>query len=706
MKRIAQLLFLIALALPARAAITFDVITNVPASEMEFTNAFYTLGTTGQKVLIQIGAGSFTLNTTITHSRNLGLSLRGAGMANTTITGPGSTYGIIYNNSASTNEFVISDLNLIGNASQTGGFISIGANVGTKYHAWYEITRIRMTNCVARGFSLGFGDAFGYVHHCQFEFPNGAANFNAVQFGGNAQSSWLTANPIGTTNFVYWMYNTHTNRGSGAGNGFFDCYNGAQEHVEGCNFDGDANTGAHGYDSQLTSARVGILRSNTWTSITSAKLPIEWRGGTLWAIGNTGTGTVALDGFLSLSYYRDCWGAYQSGLGYPGIAYTNWFSGIAVAATASSLTASNFPSGTNISANAVQLDGNAATHGGFYQQGLTLTITGGTGSGQVRIISDSSLTSQSVPGRITFTVSTNWSVTPDATSTFEIGFTDGSKFSVGNLPQYTFVATTNQFISLVRQVLVGANLNGSLDNLMKAVNRDPTGAGLVYSAFTTNAVTGQNYDFLCLGHDSKSITWTNILDGPNGYPGAMQPGVIGYTPYTNTGVTLMPCLSVGNVLNGTNNINFGLKWQLSSCSGPTFIDDVQNGRDYYVTNAVPIAPVTPQTMLADPPITLSASVASTVITNTSDLNGVTSVVTPGVVNYIAGESVTFTAPATSGGHSFIKWTLNDGTLYSTNASISLTISNATTFIAVYDTYVPPRSQAVGRTQRAGRTIQK
>lgn len=688
----------------ARAALTFDVTTNVPASELEFTNAFYTLGSTGQKVLILIGPGSFTLNTTITHSRNLGLSLRGSGMANTTVYGPASSpYAIVIQHNPTGNfPFVITDLNLVGNSSQTGGFISVGANVGTKFNSWYEIARIRMTNCIARGFSLGYGDAFGYVHDMQFEFPSGAGNFNAFQFGGNGFRSWTNANPIGTTNFVYVLDSTFTNRGTQIGNGFFDCYNGSQVHIQRDKFDGNAATGAHGYDSQPTSARVGVVMSNIWTSLTSAALPLELRGGSWQMQGNTFSGTLALDACESLSYYRDSWGSYQSGLSYPGYALTNWFQGKAVSATASSITCSNFPSGTNIGSYAVQLAGDSSGKGDFNGFGRAITITGGTGSGQVRIISSASMGSQTSPSLLTLNVSTNWTTNPDSTSTFELGFVDGSQFNVGNLPAYSFVATTNQFATIARQVLLGTNLNQTLDNLLRCVNLDPTGSGVVFSAYTVTASTGPNADFRGLTHTTNSITWTNQMDGPNGYPGAMAPGVISQFAGTNSGQAVFPCVTVNDTLNGSN-INFGLKWQASSTLGPVFIDDVQNGRDYYASNSLPITPVLPQTMLSDPALTISASIAGVLVTNTSDLFGVTSVVTPGAVNYIVGESVTLTAPSTVLGHSFLKWQ-RDASDYSTNALISFTVDQARTFTAVYDTSTLARSQRTGRTSSTGRTL--
>ena len=106
-------------------------------------------------------------------------------------------------------------------------------------------------------------------------------------------------------------------------------------------------------------------------------------------------------------------------------------------------------------------------------------------------------------------------------------------------------------------VLLGADLTGTLTNLMQTINMNSAYAGTLYSAATTSNTT-----FTATGVTNAVLWLWNKLDGTNqyGYPAAMQEGVWYQLKYTNYPVYQFGCYSCSNLVHlysgGTTNINF------------------------------------------------------------------------------------------------------------------------------------------------------
>lgn len=562
-------------AVPARAAWTFAATNQIPATEAAFTNAFYTAA---DNTVIQFTNTSYTvitLGTAINYTQTKSISI--IGQTNlVSIALPNVTYPWSVSDS-STNPILIYGIDFIGAANNSGAGLQYGKNAGsaTPFKAFVDFSHLSMTNCVARGISLGYGDARGVIHHCLFRNPSGAGNFNSVIVGGNEYYSWANPNPLGTTNNVVIEDCIFDNESGAVGNGHFDGYNGGQAVFRHNTFINPAATGVHGYDSQVTSFRSLEIYANIFTNMTSASVAAETRGGVMMIYSNTVYGSgMPTNSVFYLNYYRSCWGSYQETLGHQGIDRTNYFSGTATGGTATTLVCANTPLGVQYGFDVVNSE----------WANWQLVITGGTGNGQTRTIASDHPSSQTAPGTMTFTVSSAWTTTPDNTSTFELRPANGCTWQIGNQPVYTFVTGTP---SANRQVKIGVDLSTTLDNLKACVNGEDSASGSKYYAASTI-----NYDLSVASKTANTIVFHNILDGTGtgGYPGAFQEGVITFpNKGTNTGVVLQPCLSVKNTLNGTN-VGFTLRWDASSCTGPDFnTNSVVAGRDYYETNSVPYA---------------------------------------------------------------------------------------------------------------------
>lgn len=668
-----------ALLLP-QAHGAYGIVTNLfNATENMVTNAYQTLP---DNSLIIIHPTAFTFGTAVSQSRAVSVSVRGVSTNGVFLTMAPAAYAWNISNS-STNKITIADMTLIGDPNNSAAILSIGHNqdVAPGFAAPFEFARLNVTN-YHHGLRMGDGDARGVAHHTRVVTAAGTvANWNNYIFGGNGWVGWQNPNPLGTTSVVAVEDSVSDNQTAGnLGNGHFDGYNGPQVLFRKSLFKGDAYTGVHGYDSQATGARTLELFDNVFTNVTSSGTLAETRGGTFMAFNNKVYGTVGLNPFI-LNYYRACWGSYQGALGFMGYDKTNQYDGAVLSATSTTLTVTNVPfSDRQYVWYSGQFYSNTVNH---TTSGNLITITGGTGAGQSRLITASTLGSQTAASQVVFTVDAAWGTVPDATSTFEIGYAEGASEQIGNQPPYRF---TSGSLTLDRQVKIGTNLTETLYNLMLCVNKDPTGSGTRYYANSTRQT-----DFTAVSQNATNIVYHNFLDGTGtlGYPGAFQEGVLGpNVKYTNTTV-LFPCMTGNNTVNGTNGAGFSLRWDTNSPCAEFNTNAVLAGRDFYDTNTLPYTQLTyPHPWIgSDPPVALTSVPAGVTLTNTMDLSGVVSVVTPMTNAYIVGEMVTFSAPATYTNltgtiYTFANWT-RDGTLFDTNATTSTTIDQTRAFAANY-----------------------
>lgn len=287
------------------------------------TNAWEAAGD-GDEIRVQAGTATIPANYVYTGGHSF--TTRGAGSNLTTLSAVGITSPIWIRNSG-TGRFTMSDFNWSGDDT-TQIFLQIGENSPTRFRGTFRVHSIQMTNISHRAFECGSGDAFGLVDHCYFVAVPGG-NFQTFSFRGNSYLSWTNGYHLGTTNQVVVEDCTSDNRTGNAGNGHFDAYDGAQFTIRRTLFIGSANNGAHGYDSQVTSTRIGEIYNNTFTNIGQATVLLDYRGGvTLWfsnsIYGTNGVTETAIRPLLK--YYRGCSGQYQGTVGYAGLPLTNTFS--------------------------------------------------------------------------------------------------------------------------------------------------------------------------------------------------------------------------------------------------------------------------------------------------------------------------------------------------------------------------------------------
>lgn len=282
----------------------FGATLNIPATFGAFSNAVLRAANEGDIVLIDPGTIIWERNLVI--DRNISFTVSGSGTNQTFLVSSNSTVPL-WIKSNSTNVFVFANVTIYGSPNDGNGFITTGPNVGspTPMRSPLHFYNINMPALYARGIFLGSGDSFGLIDHCYFEMT-GTLGWNPVAFRGNGWKSWQNPNPLGTSNACF-VEDCVFKKGPNApfnGNGFFDCYDGAQVVLRYNTFFGDANSGAHGYDSGATGVRTGEIYNNTFSGLTNGASILDWRSGTILWYNNTLSGSIIPPAILKL--YRGC----------------------------------------------------------------------------------------------------------------------------------------------------------------------------------------------------------------------------------------------------------------------------------------------------------------------------------------------------------------------------------------------------------------
>lgn len=520
----AALLLLLLCALPLRA-----ITLNVAATEAAITNAFTTMQN-GDRV--EIGAGTAEFSTPVLIDRNISFTIVGAGTNVTILKSVGSLSSLLRIYSSGAGLVTISNLSLdLSGTSGSGYGFQIG---GPSFTARYLISHIHMPAVVGRAMAVGYSGTHGLIHHVVGIAAVGFAEM--VDFNGNFETSWASAIPFGTENASYvedcYFKTTPT---EGAGNGFFDAYDGAQFVVRRCVFDGSANTGGHGYDSGTCSPRSFEIYNNRWTNQTVALPAVSLRGATGVAFSNDVSGDATAT--VLMTYYRSCPQDHDYGgtdtnslatgeyyrwlpLGQPGQPYYIYFTGH-----------------TN--------DGN----------GLYKYFNGQPTEGQALFV-----------GFTKYTFTTNL-------GTLAFGTGDFAGRGGGG-------------------VKIGANLAQTITNLYKAVNLVPDGAGVAYSN-TFGVAYNIGHDFIATGLTTTRLELINALDSYTngfGYPAYHQAGTItAEFPITGTNFhqnfTMWPCYSWSNTLNGV-----GSQFSVPNDSCNNLTNLVKENRDWF-KDVIPAANV-------------------------------------------------------------------------------------------------------------------
>lgn len=265
---------------------------------------------------VMIPPGEWLQTAQITISQTKSVNLQGYG-TNSTFLISTNTANLFISLNSSTNPILVSDITFIGHTANNNSLLDFGKNVpaSTPFVAPVRVTRCHFV-VKNRGLVLGYGGGFGVADNCSFINPTDAAGFTSWSPGGNDYHTWTNpVVPIGTTNVVCVEDSLFKNDDNQAGNGFFDGYKGIQEVIRYNVFDGTANNGAHGYDSDTVGPRTGELYRNVFTN-NNGHIPssggglIDWRGGTLLWYSNTCYGSISLAGATPLlKYYRGCQGS-------------------------------------------------------------------------------------------------------------------------------------------------------------------------------------------------------------------------------------------------------------------------------------------------------------------------------------------------------------------------------------------------------------
>jgi hypothetical protein len=539
--------------------------------------------------------------------------------------------------------------------------------------------------------SVGGGGGLGYISENRFLKQSGTLpSGNHIVTLGNEYTSWAEADPTGTTNMWFIDGNEFDSEKIVSNwypsNGHIDGYQGASAAYRRNVLHGAPPTGSHGYDSDPVGMRYALWVENTFTNMDGANHPTLIRSGVLDVVGNNvyGSGSTNIASF-GLQYYRQAVGSYQRGRADQAFDKTNYYTGTVLSAGNNSITVTNEPGGVQYRFNqqGTAVDG---------WPGFHLMITGGTGAGQRRIVASTTIWSsqfgQIDPGTATFTVSTNWTINPDATSTFQLCPWPGVSWQIGNQDNYTF--TTNTPATTSRQVKVALLPDGTPDaettfqNLQKAVNGTGTsGVEYFYSAVRISQGRAINWDINIASANSNTVVWHNILDGPGdlGYPGAFQPGVMTQLFATNVGTITRPCRAISNFFNGTTPLGFVRIYEDDGSWVWYNTNSVVIGRDSTNMTSWPDAEVTyPYRPFVPNDVTLTvASIgASPTITTTEDLAAGSGA---GSRIYHVGQQISLTAPATVGSAVFGGWR-RDGSDYS-STNFTYTVDQARTFEAVY-----------------------
>ena len=195
-----------------------------------------------------------------------------------------------------------------------------------------------------------------------------------------------------------------------------------------------AGTGV-GYEGTVVSNTLGANAVVTVTPANAvafdATTQYQIYSGSLWFF-NAGTTAV---GFSVYDIATNAWTA-RSVTGLP----TAWGTDAQLVSTLGS--AAQFATGTATAGAASTLTNSAKTWETNMWANYQVRITGGTGKGQIRVVASNNGT--------VLTVSTAWTVNPDATSTYAIEGNDDQFFLLGNnaVTMYKFLVSTNTWSTL------------------------------------------------------------------------------------------------------------------------------------------------------------------------------------------------------------------------------------------------------------------
>ncbi len=194
------------------------------------------------------------------------------------------------------------------------------------------------------------------------------------------------------------------------------------------------------------------------------------------------------------------------------------------------------------------------------------------------------------------------------TNHYSTNWVDSQYLQIG-FPNYTFYTqiSSGGHQNVSGAILLGSDLPHSMSNLVSCLNADPTGAGAVYTAISTNAYpVGKSPNNDMLTHTDSTGTnlyLLNRLDGTNvysgsiaGYPAAMQPGVITMGFRTNNANVVYPCFQWSNTIHYSDSVVTNIVW-VNKTAGvalqPNYATNLMvEGRDYInfmvATNYTPL----------------------------------------------------------------------------------------------------------------------
>jgi len=219
-------------------------------------------------------------------------------------------------------------------------------------------------------------------------------------------------------------------------------------------------------------------------------------GGSLWFM-NAGTAAV---GFSVYDRITNAWTS-RSVTGLP----TAWGTDAQLVSTSGRMSnnGAGFVTGTASSGTSTTIvDATRTTWLNNMWVNYQVRITGGTGKGQIRVITASTTTG-------TITVGTAWTVTPDATSTYRIEGNDDVFYLLGNnaVTMYKFTVSTNTWATIAPTVARGGALGAGgtadwIDGVTSTVWQDQNVFGLLY----TNTIYEQNGRYIYSFRGAASST--------------------------------------------------------------------------------------------------------------------------------------------------------------------------------------------------------
>lgn len=270
-----------------------------------------------------------------------------------------------------------------------------------------------------------------------------------------------------------------------------------------------------GYTGTISSTQMGANSTFTVTPASSvafdATTVFRVYGGSLWFMN---AGTVAV-GFSVYDRITNTWTA-RSVTGLP----TAWGTDAQLVSTGGYMSnnGAGFVTGTASSATSTTLvDASKTTWLAGMWVNYQVRITGGTGKGQIRVIS-ASATGGSL------TVSSAWTVTPDATSTYRIEGNDDAFYLLGNnaVTMYKFSVSGNTWSTLsptvARAGAMGAGGTADWIDSVPATNWNDGSYGIIYNPLTVYRQNGR-YIYSFRGgatstldiYDIAANTWINAV---------------------------------------------------------------------------------------------------------------------------------------------------------------------------------------------------